>query len=353
MYHLQIFNFIKIKLPLVILTLIIHSAPAIAQIDWYYGRNTFSASGDGHLGSLDNESAFARYNLRLSARRLLSNKLSVGVIYGIDEFTVDQGFFAKDGFLFLETEWGRIETGWTESIATKMGLTLPDVGGTRINNAPFFLTDDFIGITNPRIFGNQFAWRANIATMPTKPVQFGMGRTFWNQTQAGFNNSTDIALRFRKPEGRIKSSISAGFAYVEKPRGFQSDAFLPPVFADTRYQGTLAGNLQWGSLLLAVTSKVTIDDNPDVSHSGFRTDGLQVGGGASYDVLSLSFSANYIYSSIGIFGNEIINNHTAIISARYKIDKFFSIWTTGGSLFSSQAAIGINPFISGGITARF
>jgi len=355
------------KLPMAILTFIFNSkflilnsallafyiGNAEAKLDWHYGRNTFSAEGTGHLGTINDYDAFKRYNLRLSARRLLPNRWNIGAVYGLDEFTADQGFWAKDGFLYLETGYGRIEAGWTESIATKMGLTLPDVGGTRINNAPFFLPNDFLGNTNPRVFGNQFAWRANMATMPTNPIQFGMGRTFWNQTQAGFNNSTDIALRYRKPDGRIKSSVSAGFAYVEKPRGFDADIFLPKVTANARYQGTLAGNIQWGSLLWAVTTKVTVDDNPDLFAMGFRGDGLQVGTGASYDILSLSFSANYIYSNVGIFGKDakMINNHTGMVSGRYKIDQFFSVWASGGSLFSNY--IGTNPFFSAGVTARF
>jgi len=340
------------------LLLILIATPAAAVMNWHYGRNTFRVSGEGHLGVLDDESAFTRYNLRLEARRRLPNRWHFGAVYSIDEFTVEQGFAARDAFAFLETNYGRVEAGWTESIATKMGLTLPDVGGTRINNAPFFLPDDFTGYTNPRVFGNQFAWRMNMATMPTNPIQFGMGTTSWHQSQAGFNNSTDVALRFRKPEGRIKSSVSAGFSYVERPMGFKADAFLPPVFATARYQGTLAGNVQWGSLLWAVTTKVTVDQNPDLACdacAGFRTDGIQVGTGASYDVLSMSFSANYIFSNIGVFGHDtnVINNHTAMMSARYKIDQFFSVWATGGSLFSSDPIIGINPFFSAGVTARF
>ena len=346
------FSFILYPLSFILLA----TAPAGAVVDWHYGRNTFTAAGEGHLGALNQGDAFTRYNLRLRYTRRLPNRWTFGAVYNIDEFTVDQGFWAKDAFAYLETSFGRLEAGWTESIATKMGLTLPDVGGTRINNAPFFLPDNFIGDTNTRIFGNQFAWRANMATMPTNPIQLGVGRTFWNQGHAGFNNSTDVALRFRQPEGRIKSSISAGFSYVERPMGFDADVFLPPVFADARYQGTLAGNVQWGSLLWAITTKVTLDQNPDLdcpACAAFRTDGIQIGTGASYDILSMSFSANYIFSNIGIFGDGAVmfNNHIGMMSARYKIDQFFSVWASGGSLFSNY--IGTNPFFSAGVTARF
>ena len=332
------------------------------EATWTYarGRNTLRVTGEGTIGALNDSNAFARYMLRAQGFRTLENGWNIGVVYGIDEFTVEQGFFAKDAFAYVETEYGRAEFGWTEAISTKMGLTLPDVGQTRLNNAPFFLPENFVGQTNPRVFGNQFAWRANFATLPTNPIQVGVGRTFWNQGQAGFNNSTDVALRWRKPEGRYKGSISAGFSYVERPHDFIADAHMPPVFADARYQGTLAGNLQWGSFLWAITGKVIVDDNP----IGFRSDGLQVGTGLQYEFLSYAFSANYIYSNVGVFGTRVreeaggaftdagwMNSHTAMASARHRIDAFFSVWASGGVLFTDT--IGNHPFVSAGVTARF
>ncbi|MDR1071553.1 MAG: hypothetical protein LBL21_02855 [Rickettsiales bacterium] len=293
--------------------------------EYKYGRNTFRLTGSASTENFDG-GGFADYLIRAQASRLVSDGWNVGFVYSYDALARRGGYYAKDAFAYVETKWGRIEAGWTESIAAKLALVLPDVGGTRLNNQPFFLKDGFEGITSPTVRGNQYAWRMNAASLPTRPWQFGIGRTVYADD---FDGSTDIGIRYRHPQGRIKTSLSFGFSYIDRPHGMTGDAYLPPVFATAQYQGTTGFNLQWGSLVWAATGKVVVNDNPEPD--SFKSDGLQAGTGLSYDFLSWSASAGYIFSYIGVWrGGENIAAHTGILSARYKIRRYFNIWGSGG-----------------------
>ena len=310
------------------------------------GQNNIRITAQGATGAFDRGGAFADYLIRAQASRLLSNRWNIGAIYSYDKLSRDNNKFARDSFIYAETEWGRIEAGWTESIASKLALALPDVGGTRLNNAPFFLPDNFIGITNPAVRGNQYAWRLNAATLPTRPWQFGAGQTIGNAD--GFNKSTDIGIRYRNPYGRTKTSLSFGLSYIDRPFDMTGDAYLPPVFASARYQATTGFNLQYGSLVWAITAKAVVDNRP----VGFVSDGLQAGTGLSYDFLAFSASASYIFSSIGIWRPDDKNTsaHTGILSARYKATKYLNVWGSAGLTYFADKP---NFFLSGGMGIRF
>ncbi|MDR2268969.1 MAG: hypothetical protein LBD94_02185 [Rickettsiales bacterium] len=312
-----------------------------AAFEHRFGQNTFrlNAMGSAVAGDLSD------YVIRMQLNRLLSNRWNIGAVYSYDWQAYDRRKFAKDAFIYLETGLGRIEAGWTESIASKLALTLPDVGGTRLNNAPAFLPDEFVGITNPTVRGNQYAWRLNVVTLPTNPWQFGIGRTAGHAD--GFNNSTDIGIRYRNPNGRTKTSISLGFSYIERPLGMMADNYLPLTSARARYQATAGFNLQYGGLIWAITTKAVLDNHPikDIS------DGLQAGTGLSYDFLSWSASAGYIFSAIGIWRDmRDTTAHTGIFSLRYKINKYIDIWKSTGLVDMEHAT---KFFIALGIGVKF
>ena len=301
-----------------------------AALEQQFGSNNFRIDANASAGLLAGGDTFASYALRLQLSRTISSQWSTGLVYSFDERSVEGGKFAKDAFSYVEMRHGRTELGWTESIAAKLALRLPDVGGTRLNNAPFFLNDDFVGITNPAVRGNQYAWRANVATTPGLPFQFGIGRTVLPMET--FESSTDAGIRYRNPNGRFKTSASLGLSYIEKPNGMKSDDYLPRVYADARYQATLGYNVQFGSLLWAATFKATADENPDPDK--FNTEGLQAGTGFSYEFMKWAASVNYIFSAVGIWREEApnMNAHTGILSLRYKITKNFDIWGSGGAV---------------------
>jgi hypothetical protein len=326
--------------------LITGATSAASAFERQIGQNNIRLTAQGWTGAFDRGKTFSDYLIRLQISRMMPNRWNIGMIYSYDRSSNDNDKFARDSFAYVETEWGRLESGWTESIASKLALTLPDVGGTRLNNAPFFLPDGFRGITNPTVRGNQYAWRLNAATLPTRPWQFGVGQTIGRAD--GFNRSTDIGIRYRNPYGRTKTSVSFGFSYIDRPFDLTGDAYLPPTFARARYQATGGFNLQNGSLIWAITAKAIVDNHP----IGFASDGLQAGTGLSYDFLAFSASASYVFSNVGIWrpGDKNIAAHTGILSARYKITKYFNLWASAGATYFDDAP---RFFLSGGIGTKF
>lgn len=323
---------------------LIFSTPAAAY-DWRHrnggGRITFEGFAGTFHGELITDALF-----RLQLYYTLKNGWNVGSVFAVDGDSRSDNYPTKDAFVYAETERGRVEIGLTESVATKMGLQLPDVGGDSLNSAPFFFEDDFIGITNPRVRGNQYAFRGNVVTTPTKPFQFGFGRTF--VPRSTYASSMDAGIRYRDQGGRIKTSVSIGGSYIEKPNGMRFDSFLPRVHADARYQFTAAINVNWGSFLWAATGKIAIDDDP----TGFNSEGVQLGTGLSYDFLKWSASLNYIFSNIGIFRDYApnVSSHTGVFSLRHKITKNFSVWASAGGSFGN---IYDDMFITTGIGVKF
>ncbi|MDR1826436.1 MAG: hypothetical protein LBQ49_01965 [Rickettsiales bacterium] len=340
----------------IFLLLVVHCSSSVMfsaeAHEWQYGKNSLRATFNGTsatVGGGESVPAETRldYILRLQASRETADRGLVGAVWAIDMRAADRGFWAKDAFVYTQNNIGRIEVGWTESIAAKLSLLLPDVGGASVNNAPFFLPDDHIGITHPAVRGNQYAWRTNVASNPEKSFQFGIGRTFVQGR--GFNNSTDLGIRYRDIGGRWKSSVSLGLSYIEKPFGLTSDSHLPPVFADARYQGTLGVNIQVGSIVWAATGKIISDNGADPTQP--RSDGIQGGTGFSYDILAWSFSLNYIFSQVGVWdADDDYFGHTVVASARYKIDKNFGVWGSGGTV---QGSLVEDWFFAFGLGVRF
>jgi hypothetical protein len=304
--------------------------------------NTARLTATGSAGVINPDDKFDDFLIRAQlSREMLGG--AAGAVYAIDALAYRGGYYARDAFLYFEGEYGRIETGWTEPISSKLALVLPDAGGMRLNNSALFYPSEFAGITNPAVRGGQYAWRANLATMPTNPWQFGFGQSLPTAT---FDFSTDVGVRYRNGGGRTKTSLSAGLSYINNPHGMSGDNFLPPVFAAARYQGTIGFNVQRGSLVLAMTAKAVLDDSP----AGFATDGLQLGAGASYEFLSWSASAGYIFSDVGVWRGSATAAHTGVISAKYKVSGFFNIWGSIGSVRMPGRA---DKFVASGFGVSF
>jgi len=83
-------------------------------------------------------------------------------------------------------------------------------------------------------------------------------------------------------------------------------------------------------MIWAATITAIYDDEP----VGLATDGLQAGTGLSYEFLSWSASANYIYSNVGIWRDDgrQFKAHTGILSLRYKITPHLNAWASGGGV---------------------
>jgi len=311
------------------------------------GRNDYRLTATGAAGGFQDGGNFGDFLIRAQISRMLAPKITIGVVYAYDELAMRAKQFARDAFIYQEMPFGRYEIGWTESIASKLALVLPDVGGTRLNNAPFFLErGDFAGISNPAVYGNQYAVRANIATTPAKKWQFGIGQAAYGEH---FQTSTDAGLRYRNTGGRYKTQLSFGASWLKSPDGVQGDIYTPPVYADNRYQGTFGFNLQRGSLLWGLTLKGIYDENS----RGAASDGIQAGTGLSYQFLRWAASANYIFSDVGVWRDDSHYEHTGILSLRYKATKYLNVWSSAGVVWSPDENNRMNQFLVAGMGVSF
>ena len=309
----------RLYLAICLSTLVFSGAFAL---EYPYGANTFRLNAAGGAVYM-HDNLYDNYLVRAQYDRRAWGGWNFGAVYSIDSPAADAGYYARDAFLYAGMEYGRIEAGWTESVAAKMALVLPDVSGLRLHNAALFYrrgADRLI--TTPVIFGNQYAFRANLATPPTNAWQLGVSQTVWARD---FDFSSDVGLRYRDTDGSLKTSLSFGASYIDRPSGMIGDWFLPAISADARYQATIGINIQSGSLIWAATAKAIVDDGADVV-----ADGTQFGTGLSYEFLRWSFSADYIFSNVGWHQSQIA--HTGILSAKYKFNSYFSMWGSVGAV---------------------
>ena len=132
-----------------------------------YGNLNIKLSGYGTAGyvNTDNKSNFANdWYIRAQASYHKSKNWLFGAVISHSAWYLAQEKPAMDAFTYVESPWGRAELGWTDTIATKLGLGLPDVSGLRINKD--LIIYDFIDIeptiSRTSISGAQFAFRVNV-----------------------------------------------------------------------------------------------------------------------------------------------------------------------------------------------
>ncbi|MDR1361185.1 MAG: porin [Rickettsiales bacterium] len=309
-------------------------------------------TGEGMLGGTDARNpesyVISDFKLRGQANYVVSNGWTLGAIYSIDQISAEHHYLARDAFVFTEGPKGRLELGWTESIAAKLGLGLPDVGALRLNDysiAYNIANPDVPIISNPAISSTRYAFRVNAATIPTRPWQFGVSVAPWSEH---FKNATDIGVKYRKSGGKTKIAMTFGASYIDSPEDLRADFFSPRVTADFRAEMTAGLNIQYNSWIWGLNAKGIYDQNPILPPS----DGLRLGTGLSYDFLKYSASVSYIFSDTGIW-HDIAESriaHTGVVSLRYKIDEYFDIWASGGLTASD---IVTSPFIAAGIHGKF
>lgn len=312
-----------------------------------YGNWNLKLSGYGTAGyiSADDKSDFANdWQIRGQATYRQSKDWLFGAAVSHSAWNLDQKKPFMDAFTYAESPWGRAELGWTDTIAAKLGLGLPDVGGLRINNDPVIY--DFANpspmISRGTISGTQFAFRANAVSAPG-PVQAGIS---FAPKQHHFNSATDFGLKYKNSEKKIKLALSLGGSFIDHPDNLVGDIYAMRANADWRGQISAGLNLQYNSWVWGLNAKTTYDKNP----IGIVSDGISVGTGVSYDFLQWSISSSYILSQIGLFhGAEDYFAHTGVISMRYKIDQFWNIWVSGGIVSSIKTS----PFISAGLMLKF
>jgi hypothetical protein len=307
-------------------------------------------NGYGTGGMALPESVLYDYRVRGQANYAVRNGWTLGGVYSMDRQADQFDRFYSDAFIFTESPYGRAEIGWTESVAAKLGVGLPDVGALRINNSPlvYGITDTHGIISNPGITGTRYAFRASTVSVPTRPFQFGASVAPFD---ARFNSATDFGVRYRQPHGRTKYALTLGAGFIDNPRELNADLYAPRVTAESRSQVAFGGNVQHRSWQIGATVRGIYDKDA----VGPPTDGLQTGVGASYDFLQWSASGTYILSAVGIWDNNdafphSTITHTGVASLRYKIDQHFELFGSTGVVAQSGD---VQPFIAAGIHAKF
>lgn len=275
----------------------------------------------------------------------INDGYKIGAVYAMDQSAIEKGNFSRETFAYIESrDFGRIEAGWTDSIARKLGVGLPDVGGLRINDRPLFnekIIPDGPVIADTTLTSGRNAPRINIVTAPDNGLQYGI-------SASGFANNYDWAvdagLKLRKPNGKLKTAYSVGVSFMNNPHDFDVEVYTPGVTADWRAQLSAGMNLQYNSWVWGVTGRVIYDKNPKEDAS----DGFVVGTGVSYDLLKYSISMTYMLSDTGVWQSDINDfiDHMVIASFRYKYSEHVDGWMSGG--ITSQT-----PFISAGLRITF
>jgi hypothetical protein len=275
----------------------------------------------------------------------INDEYKLGAVYALDKAALDKGNLSRETFGYIESrEYGRVEFGLTDSIARKLGVGLPDVGGLRINDRPLYnekIIPDGAIIADTTLTSGRSDPRINIVSAPTNGVQYGVSASGF---ATNYDYAVDAGLKIRRPSGKVKTAYAFGASFMDNPRDFDNEVYTPGVSADWRAQMSLGMNLQYNSWVWGLSGRVIYDNNP----IGEISDGFVVGTGVSYDLLRYSVSLTYMLSDTGVWQSDIDDfiDHMAIASFRYKYSENVDGWISGG--ITSQT-----PFVSVGLRLTF
>lgn len=318
-------------------------------LEYDNGRLGLKLTGYGTAGVLEPDfetpDFIGDWRVRGEASYLIANNNTLGLVYAIDAAAVDEDKFMREAFGYWQNRhFGRIEFGATDSIARKLGVGLPDVGGLRVNDKPLFykkITPDGPVISDTTLTTGRGGLRLNYATMPIHGGQYGISVAGLTDH---YDYAVDFGMKFRQPSGKVKTAYAFGASFMSHPDGYRTDAYTPRVYADWRAQISTGINVQYNSWMFGATARLIYDENP----IGPVSDGLAVGTGVSYDVLNYSISLTYIFSDTGIWNHDVDDymDHTAIASFRYKYSENVDMWTSLGLTTET-------PFLAVGLRLTF
>ena len=313
------------------------------------GRSAFKFNASGTAGIFEpkfkNALFLGDFDLRGQYNYAVARGQTFGLVYEWDETALDDHDFAHDAFALWESrDLGRIEVGYTSSVATKLGVGIPDVGGLRVNHKPLFykkiLPHGSI-IPDTSVTTGHGAPRVNLVTVPTNAGQYGLSVAAFGDE---YDYAVDGGIKFRFPNGKLKSALSLGASFMDKPHNYNSVSYAPNINADWRAQGSIGYNLQYNSWIWGTSVLAIYDKNP----VGAVGDGISAGTGLSYDILNYSLSLSYMYSKTGIWHNDVAQyyDHTVIGSVRYKYTENLELWTSVGLTTET-------PFLSAALKLSF
>lgn len=311
----------------------------------------FSLTGYGTIGiiepNFEKPDIIDDFRVRGQIVYMPSNTHSFGAVYMLDEDAVYEEKWLHDAFAFWQWRGvGRIEAGFTDSVAHKLGLGLPDVGGMRINHDSLIYrkmgTDDRRPvIANNEITNGSEALRLNIVSASHSNVQYGVSVA---GITGDYDYGVDAGIKIKQSAAKTKYAFSIGASFMNHLDNYETAVFVPNVTADWRAQFALGTNIQYNSWVFALNGRLIYDENP----IGVAADGITAGAGVSYDLLNYTLSLSYIFSDTGIWHDDFSNyaDHTALASFRYKYSKYVDGWTSVGV---SRA----EPFLAAGLRVTF
>lgn len=321
---------------------------AASAIGWQGNGRALNITGYGTAGMIDADDEkpdfVGDWRIRAEVRQDLTSS-RIGLVYSIDEETVDSNEYIDDLFAFWQSRrLGRIEIGMTESVAGKLGLGLPDVGGLRTNDNPLFykkINPDGPVIADNIIDSGDQSLRLNLVSNPINGIQYGLSVA---TIADGFDYALDAGMKIRRPTGKVKTAVSVGASFIDNPDNFSADPYAPNLTADWRAQFGSGINFQYNSWIFGINARA-IYDRDAISPA---SDGISAGAGISYDLLNYSLSVSYIISSVGIWHDDSdeYTDNTLIGSFRYKYSSNVDGWTSIG--VSSKT-----PFVAAGLRLSF
>ena len=328
---------------------LILSGTAAHAIDYSAGKFDFKLTGYGTGGIIqpDFETPLFIGDWRVRGEIDLNanDNHKFGAVYSLDAAATDDGKAFREAFGFYQLKQvGRIEVGFTDSIARKLGVGLPDVGGLRINDRPIFhkkIVPEGPVISDTTLTTGRSALRVNVATSQINGAQYGLSLSGITDD---YDYAVDGGLKIRKSDGKVKRAFSLGASFMNNPHAFSTDVYAPPVTADSRTQLTAGMNIQYNSWIWGTTARLIYDDNP----TGPVSDGIVAGTGISYDLFQYSVSLTYMFSDTGIWNRDVDDfmDHMLIGSFRYKYSANVDGWISMG--ITSKT-----PFVSAGMRLTF
>lgn len=309
---------------------------------------TLRVTGYGTAGMIEPDFDKPDFLGDWSARAQLSysptDQHTIGMVYSLDAQNAEQHDYIDDLFVLWQSrDFGRIEIGMTDSIASKLGLGLPDVGGMRVNDNPLFykkINPDGPIVADGAVDSGTDL-RINLASAVHNGAQYGVSVAGLSDD---FDYAVDAGAKFRLRGGRTKAAISLGASFMDNPDNFQADPYAPNLTADWRAQASAGLNLQYKSWIWGLNARAVYDQNAKSRAS----DGISAGTGISYDILNYSVSVSYILSDTGIWHDDANNylDNTVIASFRYKYSQNVDGWTSVGVTSHT-------PFLAAGLRLTF
>ena len=318
-------------------------------ISYQTNRVKFDVGGYGTVGifepNFEQPEFLGDFRLRTQLAYNITHYNTLGAVFMIDEDAVYEGDYWHEMFAFWHMKnIGRLEIGFTNSVAHKLGLGLPDVGGLRINHDSLLFRKIGLNspvIADPEITNGSDTPRINIVSATHSNVQYGISVAGLG---SDYDYEVDAGLKLKLSQAKMKYALSVGASFMSHPDDFSTDDFVPKTTADWRAQFYTGLNLQYNSWVFATTVRMIYDENPLNGVS----DGIVVGSGLSYDILNYTVSATYMFSDVGVWhdGAKDYIQHTGIASFRYKYSRYVDGWTSVGMTKS-------DPFVSAGIRITF